>query len=56
MINENRNGKQKIKSGNIVYGVVKSIKPYGAFVQIDEKHTGLLRSADSFNSSVHLGL
>lgn len=33
---------EKIEAGNIVKGKVVSIKPFGAFVALDETHTGLV--------------
>lgn len=33
---------ERIEVGTIIKGKVTSIKPYGAFVEIDEAHTGLV--------------
>ncbi len=46
----------RYKVGDIVEGVVTGIKPYGAFVYIDSRHTGLIHISeisDYFVKDVH---
>lgn len=41
------------QKGNIVYGTVKSIKPYGAFIEVSKNVVGLLHINDISNSRIN---
>lgn len=47
------NSHKVYKRGKIFYGTVKSIKPYGVFVEVDKNMTGLLHTNDISTSIIN---